>query len=167
MRLFILLAILFFSWRVFSQSFDYYYVDEYIRAQGDPQFAQYMTEKQKEQNQMRLAIVEFKAQQAQDIQTQEQARSNFVLERDEELKKANPEKLEKEYEKEKAKEDAEWAASQKQFIDEQVQREVQAEKQAQIAIKNERMVASIFPAEDHHRVPKDKRKFHFKKTPHK
>jgi hypothetical protein len=126
-----------------------------------------MAEKQKEQSQMRIAVVEYKQHQLQEKEAQEEARKQYVIEKYEESLKVNQDQLEKEYLKEKAKEDAEWAAAQKQFLQEQVDRELEAEKQAQTIHKNERTIASVFPIEEHHRVPKDKRKFQFKKTPHK
>lgn len=162
MRIFILLAILFFSWRVFSQTFDYFYIDEYIRAQEDPQFAQYLDKKRREASQNQEAIEDYKFSKLQEQRAQEIARQEYVYKRDLHSKNDNQEKLEKEYEKQKEQEEKEIAKAEALYLKEFVEKEILAEKKAKMVQANKRVLASLLPSEERHRVPKDKRKFKFK-----
>ncbi len=155
MKLFAIFAILFFTWRVFAQGFDYYYIEDYMRAQEDKNYAQYLAQKEADMKRYRMGVDEYKDEKFYDLQMQEQARNDYAYEKS--LAQVAPtEKIEKEYEKQAQKEQTQHLALEKQYA---LEKEDNIQTAPNYWSSNSRMVASL---ETRKRVPRKDRKFKFK-----
>lgn len=157
MKIFILVAIIFFSWRVFSEE-GYYYegryykVDEYIRFQDDPNYQAFLNEKRAEASYQRNGVDEYFVQKEKDDAKQER-------ERREHLENLPPQevidaRLEAAYEKEKLNEQKEQLRLQAEYS---FQKDLELEK-----MTPKRMVASVFETSEDKplkRVPRESRKY--------
>ncbi len=159
MKVFILLAIIFFSWRVFSED-GYYYegryykIDEYIRFQEDPGYQAFVNEKRAEARTQRVGVEEYFAEMEKAKAQQERTRLQHLAEMDTQPAEKDLSKLEAEYEKEKLAETK---------LNEKYQQMYLARRDAEV-IKSRptRMVASVFESDEDQplkRVPREKRKY--------
>jgi hypothetical protein len=160
MKYFILLAIIFFSFRVFSED-TYYYegryykIDEYIRFLDDPNYREFMRMKKEEEKTQKSGLNSYFFEKEESEKAQENARRRYVNEElsiqqsDAQLLKADAE-----HEKEKLAEEKQFENLQKQYVAEQA---FENEK-----LKPKRMIASIFETDEEKplkRIPMNKRKY--------
>lgn len=167
MKFFILFAIIFFSFRLFSED-TYYYegryykVDEYIRFLDDPDYRAFMKEKREEERAQKAQVNSYFYEKDQEAIQQEKERRQYLAEyaepTDAELLKA-----EAQHEKEKLAEMKQFEALQKQYLVELDQELAKS--------KPSRMIASVFETDDEKpmkRIPLNKRKYVLKgKAPKK
>lgn len=162
MKIFILLAIIFFSFRVFSAD-DYYYegryykIDEYIRFQDDPNYQAYLNEKKIEARTHRAGVDEYFVEREKAAQIQEQSRLKHLEAMERMPKEEDLSKLEAQYEKQKEEEAKRNALAAQQYL---AQRDLELSK-----AKPSRMIASVFETEQDtplKRVPREKRKYQIK-----
>jgi hypothetical protein len=156
MKIFVLFAVLFFTLRVFSQSFNYYYIDEYIRAQNDPEYTEYLKQKQADADSFKQGIEEYKDQKFFDEQMQEQARIEYS-EYKKNKKEYDSSQDYKKYEKEKELEQKKFLELQSQYAFEKEDQNITPQNYWR---KNQRSIASF---EERKRVPKKDRLFKSKK----
>jgi hypothetical protein len=158
MKLFILLAIIFFSFRVFSED-TYYYegryykIDEYIRFLDDPDYANFVKEKKAEERAQRANVKDYFYEQEQFEAQQEKNRRQYLAELGTEPSDAELLKADAQHEKEKLAELKQFEALQKQYV---AQQEIENRHQPT------RMVASVFETDEEKpekRIPLSKRKF--------
>jgi hypothetical protein len=158
MKIFILLAIIFFSWRVFSEDGfyyegRYYKIDEYIRYQEDPQYQAFLNAKRVEAQKQKASVEEYFAEKEKSAALQEKNRREYaqsLMNRptDEELLKQDA-KHEEELEAERKRQNL-------------LQAQYLAQKDAEeIKSQPRRAIASVFEPEEHpmKRVPREQRKF--------
>lgn len=155
MKLFALLAVLFFAFRAFSQSFNYFYIDDYIRAQEDKDYIQYLQEKEESARNFRKGVQDYKDEKYYEEQMQEQARLDYS-----EWKKSQKvqtfEKEEAQYEKQKLVEEKQFLALQEQYA---YDKSMTKQETPNYWNRNSRMIASF---EERKFIPKKDRKFKFK-----
>lgn len=159
MKFFILLAIIFFSYRIFAndnvQYYEsrYYNIDEYIRFENDPNYDSYLKAKKADLKNQRKGVDEYKADKEREAAKQEKSRLQHLALLEKQEKGHDFEKLEAEYEKQKQKEYQKYLKLQAQYL---------AEKDSQEAkTKPSRSIASFkaFGNEPIKRVPRHKRKY--------
>lgn len=164
MKIIILAAILFFSWRVFAAE-DYYYegryykIEEYIRFQEDPNYIAYLNEKKAEERRKRQGIDQYFAQREKEAYQQEQSRLQHLAELERRPQEQDIQKLEAQYEKERLAEERRQAQAALEYL---------AQRGREMELKRpSRMIASVFETPEDvplKRVPRDKRKFIPKKS---
>jgi hypothetical protein len=159
MKFFILLAIIFFSFRVFSED-TYYYegryykIDEYIRFLDDPEYRAFMKEKKAEEQAQRAHIGSYFYEKEQDEIRQERSRKLHVEELRTQPSDADLLKAEAEHEKVRLAELKQFEALQKEYL---AQMDYENSK-----AKPTRMIASVFETDEDHpvkRIPLNKRKY--------
>ncbi len=155
MKIFALLAILFFAFRAFSQNFNYFYVDEYIRAQEDKDYQAYLVQKEKDKKFFRQGVEDYKDQKDYDEQMQEVARQNYS-EWKRTVPQKNFEKYELDHEKKKQKEEEKFLAIQKKYA---YEKSLNPQISPNFLERNSRAIASL---EERKFIPKKDRKFKFK-----
>lgn len=160
MKVFILLAIIFFSWRVFSEDGfyyegRYYKVDEYIRYQEDPQYQAFLNAKKVEAQRQKASIEEYFAKKEKAAALQEKTRREYAQSLANQPSDEDMLKQDAEHEKELEAESKHQSLLKAQYL---------AQKDMETAKANpppSRMIASVFEPENQpvKRVPRDKRKF--------
>lgn len=162
MKYFILLAIIFFSWRVFSAE-GYYYegryynIDKYIRSQEDPNYQEFLNQKRVETQKRNAGVDQYFEQREKEAIAQEKSRKAYVAQlpnqTDADKRLLNQEA---EYEKYLEKEQLRQSKLQAQYLFEKdaAMAKLQPKKQS-------RMIASTEFSEEEplKRIPRDKRKF--------
>lgn len=158
MKVFILLAIIFFSWRVFSSDGfyyegTYYKVDEYIRFQEDPQYQTFLNSKKIEAQRQKANIEKYLAEKEKENSLQERTRREYVEMLSNLPSDADMLKEEAQHEKELEAETKKQNILQARYLIERDAEEVKS--------KPTRMIASTFEMKDRplKRVPREKRKF--------
>lgn len=158
MKIFILMAIIFFSWRVFAE--DYYYegrynkVDEYIRFLEDPNYQAFLNEKKAEARMQNRGVDKYFAEKDREALIQERNRQAYLVELANMPQEEDLTHLEVAYEKEKAEEFKESEKARLIYL---------AEKDEKLSkIKPSRMIASTFEGDLEapvKRVPRESRKY--------
>lgn len=165
MKVFILLAIIFFSWRVFSAE-DHYYdsryhkIEDYIRFQDDPGYQAYLNEQRAEARVQRVGVNEYFNEREREAQIQERHRQQHLVELANMPQETDLTQLEVAHEKEKALEEKRNAIAAQEYL---YQRDMEMAK-----VRPSRMIASVFETVDDQprkRVPRDKRKYMAKPKP--
>ncbi len=160
MKFFILLAIIFFSYRIFASDnvhyyeSRYYHIDEYIRFENDPNYDKYLKAKKEAAKKQRNGVDEFKARKEKEAQQQEKNRlAHLALLEKAERNEESFEKLEAAYEKQKEKERKAYLKLQAEYL---IKKDVDDSKR-----KPSRSVASFKASSDEpiQRIPRDKRKY--------
>lgn len=155
MKIFAVLAILFFAFRAFSQSFNYFYIDQYIRAQEDREYQAYLVQQEKDKKFFRQGVEDYKDQKFYDQQMQEVARSNYSN-----WKKSVPEKsfekYELDHEKKKIKEEEKFLILQSQYA---YEKSLKPQVSPNFLMRNSRAIASL---EERKFIPRKERKYRFK-----
>lgn len=146
---------MFFCIRCFSQSYDYYYVDEYIRASEDPEYAEYLKQKQLESKKLRVGVDEYKEEKEYQAWLQEQQRKEHI-EAKAKIKPKSREKQEREYLSQKNKEEKKYLALQAQYA----AWKVQSKERKWMRSNPSRMIASLPVYE---KIPKKNRVYKSKK----
>lgn len=160
MKHLLLLVIFFFGTglsgsKVFAQTFNYFYIDEYIRASEDQEYEMFLKERQLEEKRKNIGINELKDERKYQAWLQENLRQEFIEEKSKIKTPENLEKLEAEHLKQNEKKQMEQLALQEKYA-------MEKDKVSQPQFRNsnpKRMIAS-FP--ENTIVPKTKRKFQFK-----
>src|SRR5690606_24224068 len=141
MKFFILLAIIFFSYRIFAndnvQYYEsrYYNIDEYIRFENDPNYDSYLKAKKAQLKDQRNGVDEFKAEKQREAAKQEKTRIQHLALLEKQEKGDDFEKLEAEYEKQKQIEHQKYLKLQAQYL---AEKDIQESKQ-----KPSRSIASF------------------------
>lgn len=159
MKFFILLAIIFFSYRIFAsddvQYYEsrYYNIDEYIHFESDPHYEARLKAKRAEARALRQGVDEYKAQKEKEAARQEKNRqahlSAIVTQEEQDF-----DKLEADHERQKQKEQQEYLKLQARYLLERDRQETNSKPARSIA-----STASTFDEAPIKRVPRHKRKY--------
>jgi hypothetical protein len=158
MKIFILIAIIFFSWRVFAE--DYYYegrynkIEDYIRFQEDPGYQAFLNEKRAEARNQRVGVESYFEEKDKEAAIQEKNRQAHLIELANRPAEEDTSKLEAAYEREKA---LEQKAMEKERLMHLAQMDLEKSK-----ARPARMIASVFEGDQEapvKRVPRENRKY--------
>lgn len=148
------------SFASFGQGFDYYYVDEYIRAQEDPDYSEVAKKREQEKKDLRVGVEDYKDLRFYEEQVQENSRQDYVARKQKQPVERDQESLAQKHEDLKQKEMDRYLEMQREYAQD---REKNKQESPNYLSQNKRALASL--KNERARIPKKDRKYKSRKSP--